>query len=165
MHGPQNDANINGTHPAMLAAHRFNSDVQLPYRFPITTHTHSSDCAEDCVKLAGGGKNIAEIVHAVQTSQDAQAGYACDYCSKRPPMAFNEIKECCKGHRDLSYKLKGEAVNYMGKRHAMRLMSDAYGKGIVRGQVENTNLRAYNAEHAVTRAESFQTSLTTVFSG
>ena len=36
MHGPMNEASQNGTHPAMLAVHRFNSDVQLPYRFPIT---------------------------------------------------------------------------------------------------------------------------------
>ena len=34
MHGPQNEANINGSHPAMLAALDCNSDVQLPYRFP-----------------------------------------------------------------------------------------------------------------------------------
>ena len=36
LHGPINHEYLNGTHPAMLAAQRFNSDVQLPYRFPIT---------------------------------------------------------------------------------------------------------------------------------
>ena len=36
----------------------------------------------------------------------------------------------------------------------MQRMSDAYGKGIVRGQAENTNLRAYAKEDgAVTFAE------------
>ena len=39
----------------------------------------------------------------------------------------------------------------------MRLMSDAYGKGIVRAQVENTNLRAYATQSDVTSAESFKT--------
>ena len=41
------------------------------------------------------------IIQAAQCAQDAQAGYACDYCNKRQPMAFNEVKECCKGHQDL----------------------------------------------------------------
>ena len=36
LHGPINHESINGTHPAMLAAQRCNSDVQLPYRFPKT---------------------------------------------------------------------------------------------------------------------------------
>ena len=70
------------------------------------------------------------------------ASPSCDYSNKRQPMAFNEVKECCKGHARLGEKLSGEHVNTIGKRHATRLMCDAYGKGIVRGQVENTNLRA-----------------------
>ena len=82
------------------------------------------------------------IIQAAQCAQDAQAGYACDYCNKRQPMAFNEVKECCKGHQDLSAKLSGEPLSRVGKRHHGRILSDAYGKGIVRGQAENTNLRA-----------------------
>ena len=34
-------------------------------------------------------------------------------------------------------KLRGESLNYLGKRHHTRIMCDAYGKGIVRGQAEN----------------------------
>ena len=41
MHGPMNHPSINGTHPAMLACRRCNSDVQLPYRFPIIPETQS----------------------------------------------------------------------------------------------------------------------------
>ena len=37
------------------------------------------------------------MIEATQIAQNAQAGYACDYCTKRQPMAFNECKECCKG--------------------------------------------------------------------
>ena len=136
LHGPMHHESLNGTHPAMLAAQGCNSDVQLPYRFPVCAATH--DCEEACTGELG--EDI--IVEATQVAQDAQAGYACDYCNKRQPMAFNEVKECCKGHQDLSRRLAGERVSYIGKRHATRLMSDAYGKGIVRGQVENTNLRA-----------------------
>ena len=81
------------------------------------------------------------------------------------PMAFNEVKECCKGHKDLAGKLQGESTNYIGKRHAMKIMSDAYGKGIARGQVENTNLRVYAKENDVTFAECFRTCQTETFYG
>ena len=47
LHGPMNHESLNGTHPAMLAAQGCNSDVQLPYRFPVCPATH--DCDEDCV--------------------------------------------------------------------------------------------------------------------
>lgn len=80
-------------------------------------------------------------------------------------MAFREVKECCKGHADLNAKLRGQSTNYIGKRHAMRLMSDAYGKGIVRGQAENTNLRATKTDVDVTRAEAFRTCQTEAFYG
>lgn len=40
LHGPVNNESINGTHPAMLACQRCNSDVQIPYRFPIDKSFH-----------------------------------------------------------------------------------------------------------------------------
>ena len=43
MHGPMNHPSVKRTHPAMLACHRCNSDVQLPYRFPIISETHGCD--------------------------------------------------------------------------------------------------------------------------
>jgi len=85
-------------------------------------------------------------------------GYACDYSNKRQPMGFNEVKECCKGHVSMGEKIADKSLNYIGKRHMGRLMSDAYGRGIVRGQAENTNLRAYAKEYDVTLA-SLQISL------
>ena len=161
LHGPMNQENLNGTSSAMLAAQACNSDVQLPYRLPICQETHSTECQKKCWELC----DEKTIVEAVQCSQDAQAGYACDYCSKRQPMAFNEVKECCKGHSDLNQSLAGERLNYVGKRHASRFMSDAYGKGIVRGQAENTNLRAYTKDNAATSAETIKTSQTVSFYG
>ena len=55
---------------------------------------------------------------------------------KRQPMAFNEFKECCKGHSTLAENICQEPLQRQGKRHVPRIMNDAYGKGIVRGQVE-----------------------------
>jgi hypothetical protein len=163
LHGPMNHDSVNGTHPAMLAVHTFNSDVQLPYRFPITEDSHcdATLCPHECI----GKDDDLSLLAAVQMGQDAQAGYACDYCTKRQPMAFNEVKECCKGHMVLNEAVSGKELKYIGKRHMLRLMSDAYGKGIVRGHVENTNLRAYGDAHDVTKAESFVTDRATIFPG
>ena len=99
LHGPMLHESINATHSAMLAGQRCNSDVQLPNRFPIIPQTHRCDspaCLQYSEKM---------MVEATQIAQDAQAGYACDYCSKRQPMAFNECKEACKGHRKLAEKI------------------------------------------------------------
>ena len=70
MHGPMNHPSNHGTRPAMLACHRCNSDVQLPYRFPIIPESH---CCDDETCLLNDDK---ALVHAAQAAQDAQAGYA-----------------------------------------------------------------------------------------
>ena len=76
MHGPMNHECLNGTHPAMLAAQRCNSDVQFPYRFPIIRESH---CCDHAACLESSDKTMIECT---QPAQDAQAGYACDYCTK-----------------------------------------------------------------------------------
>ena len=78
-------------------------------------------------------------------------------------MAFNEVKECCKGHTTLAANISREPVNTQGKRHAVRVLNDLYGKGIVRGQVENTNLRAYSRKDDITAAEAIMTCITNSF--
>lgn len=80
-------------------------------------------------------------------------------------MALNEIKECCKGHGDLATKVAGQGAAYIAKRHAKRLMPDDYGKGIVRGQAENVNLRVTARYDAVTHAETLCTPETEAFYG
>ena len=85
LHGPMNHEFINGTHPAMLAAQRYNYDVQLPYRFLVIKEPHCC-CHCKCVL-----NNDKVMVEAMQMAQDAQAEYACDYCTKQLPMPFNEL--------------------------------------------------------------------------
>ncbi len=163
LHGPQNEENLNGTHPAMLAALQCNSDVQLPYRFPITkaTHADASVCDEDCI----GKVDIEDMIDAAQHAQDAQAGYACDYQNKRGARGCNEVKECIKGHRTLHDTVATRRPAYIGKRHVSRLCSDAYGKGVVRPNVESINLRVYSKDHDVTAAESSHTAQAILFHG
>lgn len=163
LHGPMNEANINGTHPAMLATQQCNSDVQLPYRLPLTAETHSSLCplGDKCLQLY----KKEEVIKACQLAQDAQAGYACDYQNKRQPCGCNEIRECCVGLSKLGQSLQDKPRAYQGKRYMTRILCHAYNNGIVRSAVENRNLRAYARDHDVTFAESFRTCATTIFAG
>jgi hypothetical protein len=136
-HGPQNEENLNDAHPAMCAALRTNSDVQLPYRFALDTYTHANGkCQENCVSKA----SFEEVLEACQNAQDAQAGYACDYQNKRAAKSCNEVKECIKGHRKLHASISCNILAYTGERHVTRLCADAYGKGITRSQKESINL-------------------------
>ena len=109
LRGPMNHEFIDGTHPAMLAAQRCNSDVQLPYRFPIIKEFLCC-CHEKCLT-----NKDKVMVEAMQMAQDAQAGYACDSFEKRQPMAFNEVKECCKGHSPLAENIRQEPMQRQGK--------------------------------------------------
>ena len=68
------------------------------------------------------------MIEAIQMAQDAHAGYACYYCTTRQSMAFNEVKECRKGHRTLAEHIRQEGLQRQGERHATRIMNDAYGK-------------------------------------
>ena len=57
LHGPQDHEAINGTSGGMLTAHRFNSDVQLPYRFPVSQETHC--CTDErCIYDANEGSIV-----------------------------------------------------------------------------------------------------------
>ena len=79
LQGPQNEENINGTHPAMSVALPYNSDVQLPYRLPICDSTHATKhCQDNCINSV----NYKETLESSQNAQDAQAGYVCDYQNK-----------------------------------------------------------------------------------
>ena len=102
--GRRNDEWLNGSHPALLVSLRCNSDVQVPYRFPITPHTHADELCgrSDCC-----GDDDAAVVYAAQVAQDSQCGYACDYGNKRGPLAINEAKEMQKGMSQLGERLRG----------------------------------------------------------
>ena len=58
------------------------------------------------------------MIEAVQMAQHAQAGNACDYCTMREPMAFNEVKEWCKGHSTWAESIRQEPVQRLEKGHA-----------------------------------------------
>ena len=107
LHGPMNEPNLNGTLPALLCGApglNFNSDVQLPYRFPITESTHAT---EVCCELCWEATSDLEVIKAAQKAQNAAAGYAVDYQCKNCASAYNEVKELKKGHHALAEKVRG----------------------------------------------------------
>ena len=157
LHGPYGHPYLNPCHPALLAGMRGgNNDVQVPYRLPYA-------CATCGDSLSGKEKQL--IALAAQRAQDAQTGYCSDYCSKNQPMGFHEIKEFQKGHIALHASLKQADVEHIGKRHANRFLSDAYCKGLVRGQVECCNLRANHIDGSIVAAERVSSCNFTVFPG
>ena len=80
-------------------------------------------------------------------------------------MGFHEIKEFQKGHLSLQANMKSKDIKQIGKRHASRFLSDAYCKGIVRGQVECCNLRANHVEGQIVAAERVSTAAFKHFPG
>ena len=101
----------------------------------------------------------------MQRAQDAQTGYCADYCAKNQPMAYHEIREFQKGHQNLQKQCEKGSIEKLGKRHVTRFLSDAYCKGIVRGQVECCNLRAYNKPSSIVAAERISTAAFISFPG
>ena len=81
--GPCNDPNLNGCHPALLAALRSNCDVQPPYRFPITVDTHSHTfCQQNCEEKMP----VWQLVKEAQTTPAAQAGMLATIKTSASPL-------------------------------------------------------------------------------
>ena len=155
--GPCGHCWLNACHPALLAALRGgNVDVQVPYRLPFA-------CGNCGRKLTRHQRQ--EVALAAQRAQDAQTGYCCDYCAKNQPMGVHEIKEFQKGHVVLSASMRNLPLEQVGKKHMGRLMSDAYCKGIVRGQVEGCNIRANHKLGQTVAAERISTADFVAFPG
>ena len=157
LHGPCGHEWLNGCAPAMLAGLRgANCDVQVPYRLPYSCPT----CGDQLT-----AEERQQMSLAAQRAQDAQTGYCADYCSKGQPMGHGEIREFQKGHEQLHAKHARKPLDDLGKRHANRFLSDAYLKGVVRGQVECCNLRAYHRDDTVVSAERIATATFESFPG
>ena len=165
LHGPMNEENLNGTLPAMLSGAvglNFNSDLQIPYRFPVTETTRDRCvCEERCWET----DRPIDMVLAAQRAQNAAAGYAADYQCKRCAPSFNEVREIKKGHHALAEQTKDRTAAYRANRHMKRFLSDMYGRGVVRSAQESANLRAYRDPRDVTGAESIKTAKTAMIPG
>ena len=57
----------------------------------------------------------------------------------------------------MAEKIADIRLSYIGHRHVTRILSNYYGRGIVRSNQESTNLRAYSRDKDVTAAECITT--------
>ena len=132
----RNSGSVNGTMPTAAVGSGDNGDIKVPYRLPILEATCDSTCTGDCHKMVA----IEAMIDAVDSSQAAQVGYHCDYGNKRQPIGVYEARKWEKGQRALAEKLKGESTTYSARRHAQRIMSDCFARGILRTPNETAKL-------------------------
>ena len=140
---------LNGGMPGITAGSRDNNDIKCPYRLPTMRGTCDAACSGACFDT----KSVASIIEAVDRSQSAQVGYHCDYSNKRQPIGMHECREWAKGHRDLAQKLQGETLGHATKRHAQRIMSDCFARGVLRTANETVKLNDAVGNAECTSAE------------
>ena len=142
-------SSLNGGMPGITAAGRDNNDIKCPYRLPTMRATCDAACKGTCFTT----KSTAAIIEAVDTSQSAQVGHHCDYSNKRQPVGMHECREWSKGHRDLACNLQGETLGYATKRHAQRIISDCFARGVLRTSNETAKLNDAVGHAECTHAE------------
>ena len=92
-----------------------------------------------------------------QQDQSAQVGYGCDYQNKSEHISVHESKEWMLSLRE---EIKDKKPGYVAARTAKRVITDCYGKGVVRGAVETAALIENSGHSDPTRAESIKTAPT-----
>ena len=157
----RNSGSINGSVPAISVATGDNNDIKIPYRLPITSQSHDVGCDGTCPKE----QPLEDLISAVESSQSAQVGYHCDYSNKRQPVGVAEGKEWGKGHQTLSESCRGESVAYCSRRHAQRIVSDCFGRGVLRTPNETVKLNDALSSNEPTAAEVTAMAPFTTFSG
>ena len=125
------------------------------HRLPPNHATHGRCWDLICIQTPGSVGDGPGIT----AGTDCQAGFAADYENKRCPRSFSEIKEFMEGHHALASTFQSARVGYVGHRHATRILSDCYGKSVVRSQQESANVRLNSRKHDVTVSESIKTTL------
>ena len=79
------DEYCSGTSGVLAAVIQSNTDVQCPYRVPLTTHTHDKDCtATTCI--AENKVALKKLCRTVQRTQKNITGYFGGYISKAQPL-------------------------------------------------------------------------------
>ena len=177
----RNDAYANGAPDICLRCNRFNTDLQIMDRLPLTKETHSELCTDPkCIVLRTiqeisenperessiMDKLIQESVQAAEQSQRSSQGYYTDYVTKRQPLSMQELTHFINGYHQLCHEMKSGANNEKksivekAKKMVRRLLNDCIGRATGRVTQEVTNIVVNRKEHDKTAAESFKSCLT-----
>jgi hypothetical protein len=156
--GKRNNPWLNGACPGLLINLGCNSDTLNPWRMPLTPTTHcTSLCQENCTS----DDMVNRAVQTIRRAQRDQAGYISDYASKKQPMAREEIKRVQASHDRLYNSLLRAKLGARGiaRRHAGRVMSDLYGRGVLRMSTEIVNLLSMRRGDDKLFAETFRSNI------
>jgi hypothetical protein len=163
--GRRRDAYFSGT--AALKAHLFrsNTNLQVPYRLPITEHTHDTECkSTKCLSQ----RNVKKMTLATQRAQKAMSGYFGGYIGKRQKTGQFELKKSVEALPHLQEKLEARALP--GASHQLahvcnRVFTTLEGKGILRTGTEEFMLASGYKENDELAAEFVRTCRHTLFHG
>ena len=157
----RSSGSVNGCISCISVGGRDNNDIKVPYRLPILEQTHERCCKERCFEKA----STDSVIDAVETAQSAQVGYHCDYANKRQPLGIHEANEWAKGHKTLATAMEHETITYATRRHAQRIVSDCFARGILRTPNETTKLNDIAGHTEPTAAEVTSTGPCVTFNG
>ena len=150
-----------GTPQTSVCAQRnlLHSDNYMPHALSSGS-TDEEFCSirvfvENCIARAKVRKMMLDCTVAMA----AQSGYPCDYYCKRLARGFQEVRHHTKGHHAMQEAIKARPCSYIFKRHAARILSDAYGKDIVRSLQVWVSLNVMSNDIDVTAAETITTAM------
>jgi len=136
---------FSGTSAVMAKVFKSNTNVQVPYRVPITGDTHDKDCtSEKCLSPKTRRRQFLIGQRAVKQ----MLGYFGGYISKKQKIGRFELKQSVAAqpyfHQKLSQKTNLSAGNQLA--HVTnRMFTNLEGKGILRSGVEESLLASeYN---------------------
>ena len=85
------DEYCSGTSAALASVMERNTDVQCPYRLPLTAYTHDTECtAKACVSMDTA--SLKKLCRKVQRTQKNITGYFGGYIFKAQRLGIYELK-------------------------------------------------------------------------
>ena len=104
------DEYCSGTSAAVASVMESNTDVQCPYRLPLTAHTHDTECtAKNCISVDKA--SLKKLCRKVQRTQKNITGYFGGYISKAQPLGVYELKKSIATLPFLKKETSGTKVN------------------------------------------------------
>ena len=108
----------------------------------------------ETASLAEARKLRDDVARAQFGEQSAVVSYhACFHEYEEESMARAQVEEqlhwCWQEEHALAEELRDSRVSYIGHGHVTRILSDYYGRGVVRSNQESVDLRVYTRDNDV----------------
>ena len=126
---------------------RSNTNVQCPYRLPLTSVTHDKDCKN---KKCLTSTNTRKLTVVTQRAMKTMAGYFGGYISKKQKVGNFEIRQAVKAlplFFEQTRRKNNKSGNVQLARITNRMFCTLETKGILRTAPEETMLSALHKAH------------------